>query len=607
MNQSRETIRWALQRVRERLRAVVACSLAFKVLNLTLLSPLAASGVRLLMERWGRASVGNFEIAAFLLSLPGLAALVLAGSLIFATQFLESAALLRLLADRRLPWWHALGGAAGMLHRLLLLGLRQFGAYLLLALPFLAAIGLVYRVLWAGRDLNGLTVLKPPVFWIGAGLAAAIGGVYFVLALRLFLRWLFAVPILLFEPSVAPRAALLRSTELTRGRLRRLAGALVLWAAVQSLLSLVVAALFKVVSASVLAYVGTSLATALPVTAVLLLVNAVVLTFVSIFGSATFAALVLGLYRQAAGTESPSEEEIHAGVLPAVLPLRWLVPAVLLALGVVATVVSGRLLSQLQLDDPVEITAHRAGALRAPENTVAAIRQAIADGADWAEIDVQRTADDVLVVLHDIDLARIGGGSRRVDQVTLEEIQALDVGTPFGRQFAGEQVPTFDAVLAAAGDSLRLNVELKPHSADDAGPLTERTVAAIQRAGLADRCRICSQSYESLQLSRRLEPRMEVGFIAAVAVGDLAQLDVDFLMVSADRAKRALVDRAAARHVAVHAWTVNDAALVAPLVDQGVANIITDDPVLIRARLDEVRALSPTQRLLLRVRNELIR
>ncbi len=600
-------IRWALERVRQRPRAILTCSLAFKVLNLTLLTPLAVSGVRWMMQRWGRASVGNFEIAAFLLSLPGLAALVLAGSLVFATQYLESAALLRLLADRQLPWWHALGGAAGRFHRLLLLGLRQFGVYLLLALPFLLTIGIVYRLLWAGRDLNGLIVLKPPVFWMGAGLAAAIAAVYVALALRLFLRWLFAVPIVLFEPPLAPRVALRRSTELTRGRLRRLAGALVAWAALQSLLSLVVAALMKVVSESVLAYAGASLATALPVTAVLLLLNSVVFMLVSIFGSATFAALVLGLYRQAAGTESLSEDEIHAGVRSAVLPPRWLVPAALLAFGVIAVVVSVRLLSRLQLEDPVEITAHRAGALRAPENTVAAIRQAIADGADWAEIDVQRTADDELVVLHDIDLARIGGGNRRVDQVTLAEIQALDVGKLFGPQFAGEQVPTFDAILAAAGDTLRLNVELKPHGADDAAPLTERTVAAIQRAGLVERCRICSQSYESLQLARRLEPRMEVGFIAAVAVGDLAQLDVDFLMVSADRAQRKLVDRAAARNIAVHAWTVNDPARVPPLVDHGVANIITDDPVSIRARLDEVRALSPTERLLLRVRNELVR
>ena len=109
--------------------------------------------------------------------------------------------------------------------------------------------------------------------------------------------------------------------------------------------------------------------------------------------------------------------------------------------------------------------------------------------------------------------------------------------------------------------------------------------------------------------SRTLQPipRLEIGFIAAVSVGDLSRLDVDFLMVSAERAKRTLIDRAAARDMEVHAWTVNDPALVAPLVDQGVANIITDDVALIRARLEELQALSPTERLLLRVRNELMR
>jgi glycerophosphoryl diester phosphodiesterase len=104
-----------------------------------------------------------------------------------------------------------------------------------------------------------------------------------------------------------------------------------------------------------------------------------------------------------------------------------------------------------------------------------------------------------------------------------------------------------------------------------------------------------------------MEPRIPIGFIAAVAVGDLTKLDVDFLMVSVDRAQRTLVDRAALRNIAVHAWTVNDAGLVARLVDDGVANIITDDPPLIRARLEELQALSPTERLLVRTRRELMR
>jgi glycerophosphoryl diester phosphodiesterase len=148
---------------------------------------------------------------------------------------------------------------------------------------------------------------------------------------------------------------------------------------------------------------------------------------------------------------------------------------------------------------------------------------------------------------------------------------------------------------------------LKPHSRRDAVPLAERTVAAIRDAAMVDQCRICSQSYEAIQAVRQLEPQIAIGFIAAVSVGDLARLDVDYLMVSTDRAERSLVDRAAAQNVAIHAWTVNDASVVPRLVDDGVSNIITDDVPLIRAALAELESLSPVERLLLRARRELMR
>jgi glycerophosphoryl diester phosphodiesterase len=263
-------------------------------------------------------------------------------------------------------------------------------------------------------------------------------------------------------------------------------------------------------------------------------------------------------------------------------------------------------IANLTLSERLEITAHRAGAAGAPENTIAALRRAIADRADWAEIDVQLTADKALVVMHDIDLARVGGGNRQVGEATLAEIQALDVGSLTGPEFAGERIPTFAALLAAAGDAIRLNVELKPHGKADALELTRRVIDELRQAQMMGRCRICSQSYESLQLARQIEPGLEVGYIAATAVGQLTELDVNFLMVQSNLATRALVDRAQLRRIAVHAWTINDPSLVAPLTDVGVDNLITDDPAMIRARLDELLAMGTIERLLLRVRNQLV-
>jgi glycerophosphoryl diester phosphodiesterase len=245
--------------------------------------------------------------------------------------------------------------------------------------------------------------------------------------------------------------------------------------------------------------------------------------------------------------------------------------------------------------------------MTAPENTVSALKRAIDDRADWAEIDVQLTSDKALVVMHDIDLARVGGGNRRVDQATFSEIRELDVGSPFGPQFVGERIPSLKEILTAASDRIRLNVELKPHSTPDGQELTRRVIAELREANRIGRCRLCSQSYESLQLARQLEPQLEVGYIVATAVGDPTMLDVNFLMVKDTLVTRALVDRARLRNIAVHAWTVNDPAQVAPLLDTGLANLITDDPARMRAQLDEIRALNSGQRLLLRARHALSR
>ena len=90
-----------------------------------------------------------------------------------------------------------------------------------------------------------------------------------------------------------------------------------------------------------------------------------------------------------------------------------------------------------------QLIAHRGGTVAAPENTLAAFENAIRQGADWLEFDVQRTSDGVLVVFHDETVDRTTDGSGRLTDLTFEQVRALDAGN-------GERVPTFDEVISLA-------------------------------------------------------------------------------------------------------------------------------------------------------------
>ena len=71
------------------------------------------------------------------------------------------------------------------------------------------------------------------------------------------------------------------------------------------------------------------------------------------------------------------------------------------------------------------VIAHRGAAGKAPENTMASIRQAIEDGTDWIEIDVQETADGKVVVIHDSDFMKLAGVNMKVWDGTLHELKAI--------------------------------------------------------------------------------------------------------------------------------------------------------------------------------------
>jgi glycerophosphoryl diester phosphodiesterase len=303
------------------------------------------------------------------------------------------------------------------------------------------------------------------------------------------------------------------------------------------------------------------------------------------------------LYLACGGTMPAATEATRASTQR--YPAWVLSGALSAALLLVLATIAWRIDSSVH-EDAFTITAHRAGAAKAPENTLAALTQAIVDGADIAEIDVQSTRDGELVILHDGDLARLAGDPRRVAELTLSELRELDIGRWHDSAFAGERVATLGEMIAVARGRIRLNVELK-YNRDDP-TLATKVIQLLRSENVLDQCVITSLEHSAVREAKRLAPEVQVGLIVTKSVGDPAEADADFLSLNQDAVSARLLSRAHSRGKAVHVWTVNDRPAMERMVEMGVDSLITDHPETAAELRESRSALSAPEILVHRLR-----
>lgn len=241
--------------------------------------------------------------------------------------------------------------------------------------------------------------------------------------------------------------------------------------------------------------------------------------------------------------------------------------------------------SMLGLADPV-ITYHRGYSSRAPENTMAAFETALEHGSPRIELDVQMTADGVAVVTHDISLRRCTGYNANIYDLTYAQVQQLDAGRWFHRQFTGTYIPTLEEVLALCKGKAELNIEIKPSTFTPT--LESETVRLIHAYDYGADCVVTSQSYETLCKVKELDPELTTGYILALGVGTYYDLPAaDFFSVESTFITAGMVQQIHLRGKTVSAWTVNRAEDARDLLSLGVDDVITDKPEMVQDLLNE--------------------
>jgi glycerophosphoryl diester phosphodiesterase len=572
--------------------------LFFTVLATVILLPASSWLLTALLNSAGEPVVTNFDVLAFVLSPMGMLWLLAAATLTLTWVIADQAGMIVIAASSVSGRYRAAMAALWHIGRqlprfLALIGFRV-AAHLALTTPFLVALLLLYEWQLGALDIYYVINERPPELWrfVGMALPLALG----LLAGNavVYVRWVLAVPILLLQDQGA-WSALRRSAALSRRWRWRIASTVLPVAAGIVLLPVLATIVLDWTAVPLLGLLPERNAILVPATLAVVTVAILAAITATLVGIGMNGLVVLACYRLATGHRRP----------PVALPpsegstmALWGVELAVLAFAVFQAT---QVLATFDFADEVAISAHRGSSLAAPENTLAAIRRAIDDGADYVEIDVRQTADGVPVLLHDRDLRRVAGDDRRIWEVPSAQLDQIDAGSWFSPAFAGEPIPTLEQAIRAVDGRARLYIEVKP--APETPDLVQRVVDVLQAEQVIEGTIIASLNRAILDEVHALEPGLRRAQLVHTSIGRLGERGYDILAVRAALATPERVVTARRLGYELHVWTVNDPRAMSRFIDMGVDNIITDRPDVLARLLEERAQLGQAERLVLKIRN----
>lgn len=612
-----------LRTLRDHLRPLIAYHLFFTLLASALVLPAITWATRGLLAQLNRTVVTNDELIALLFSPLGLVGMLVGLGLTFLVIYWQQAGMMQVAIRPRNNHYRlaleALWLSARRLPALAGLVIFQVGTHLLLLAPFMAALAWLYGFWLSGIDPYYLQRVRPPVLWYFIACALPLVATWAWAASWLYLRWLLALPLVALE-GAAPWHALKRSVILTRGWRRSIGAAVLLLLVIIVSLPFLVTLLFDQLFTPLLWLLPEHNAVLIPAMLAYLIGFVLVALTITFLGIATNALLTTCLYMQLAHrAPRPSPPaDTNAG------KLAW---AVELSVLVFAGLQAWWILNSFELRDNVAVIAHRGSSMVAPENTLAAVRQSLVDGADYVEIDVRLTSDQQVMLYHDRSLARLTGDNREFGDLTREELSQYDVGSWFGDAFQSETIPGLDEALAVVRGKAGLMIDMKPSPGQEQA-LADAVIDALHvESDLRYRCwatqysafdgyaacgfpnalldmRIATMSPGLLAHLNARAPELRITLLAQLILpGTLNRGDFDALGLRHNRITEGEIRLARLYGYEIHAWTVNDRARMSTLIDLGVDAIITDYPDRLTELISDRRELSDGALMLVKLRN----
>ena len=226
-----------------------------------------------------------------------------------------------------------------------------------------------------------------------------------------------------------------------------------------------------------------------------------------------------------------------------------------------------------------QVVAHRGASAFAPENTIAAFNAA-AVYSEYVEIDVHKSADGELVVIHDDTVDRTTNGTGSVASMTLAQLKALDAGIKADASFTGQTIPTFaEAINAIRAQGMKILIERKAATV---------SAADINNALIALNAKndVMVQSFDWVFISdlHALDANLKLGVLGdavidSTAIANALAAGADMMAYAYTRIDSTAVSDVHAAGMEIYAWTVMGGKIQS-MADLGVDGLITNDPRL---------------------------
>jgi glycerophosphoryl diester phosphodiesterase len=582
-----------------KLRPLTILQFWMKFASMLLFSTLIGAIFGALLAADGSPAIGNSALVEFMFSGVGLLSLLIVPLAYLVVIYLEHSCILLVLADPKGRVTEAILYALCHLPRIILLALIQTTVVLLCLAPFVAVASFIYWFLLSDADINFYLANKPPKFLIACLLGVVLLFGMLTVLLWLLLRWFHALPRLMFE-SGSVISALHRSWRQGTSW-NMMAACISLWLILQLVSSTLVLIGLSYFTDYVVDVIDHSPSRSVIAASSLLLINSLVLSVIAAVNQTWFVAGLWATY-----PSLPKEwHEIRQRSVTA--DKTWIRSLVFVLAGAAALVTLGlsSLYKTIQLTkrQDVRVVAHRAGTVGTPENSLSGLRKSMRCGADAAEIDVQMSRDGTIFVTHDKDLRRMAGLPLVITESSDADLQKADIGLFSKPPLPSEGLATLEEFLQVAQNRFCLSIELKYYSYTE--ELANKVIELLRKYPSTVPHEIISLEYKALQQVAKLDPTLRRGFLVSASVGDVTQLDVDFISVSQLSFDARLQQKAESRGMKIAVWTVDDRQNMFRLMVAGADDIVTNDPETAVQIVKEYREMDELKLILVRLREVL--